>query len=126
MHPFRPLSASYPPGELPPPEILDELASQILDYAYVDRAWRHSLDDTRKKLFQLALAESKLGHQADRQHGRDRQSRPGLRRVGSMDFLDDRSDDDGDVGRTMRLSTSLQNSARLGATTRGSKASSRK
>jgi hypothetical protein len=30
----------------------------------------------------------------------------------SMDFLDQREDEDGDVGRTMRLSTSLQNSAK--------------
>lgn len=29
-----------------------------------------------------------------------------------MDFLDEREDEDGDVGRTMRLSTSLQNSAK--------------
>ena len=106
------MQTSFPPGELPPPDIIDELTNQVLTFAFrsspakgrnKEEGWNHSWDVTRRKLFELALADSK--HELSPQ-------RPGLRRMDSMDFLDDRDDGDGDVGRTMRLSTSLQNSAR--------------
>lgn len=101
---------------------MDELTSQILAYAFRsspkrdDRSWSHGWDATRKKLFDVALAESKIAHGAldeeDRKLPRqERLHRPGLRRVDSMDFLDQSTDGD-NVGRTLRLSTSLQNSAK--------------
>lgn len=132
LHPYRPLNASYPPGELPPPEVIDELAGQVVRFAHIvegdersteddagikSGSWRRSREVTRKKIFEVALAESKFGHELDRKTQKDSTSgsggsRPGLRRMDSMDFLDEREDEDGDVGRTMRLSTSLQNSAK--------------
>jgi hypothetical protein len=126
MHPFRALTKHYPPGELPPPIIIDELTSQILAFAFrpfagkepaVDgsQGWKHSWSDTRKKLFESALAQSKFGHEClDRKsQNPDRAARPGLKRVDSMDFLDQPNDErTGTQGRAMRLSTSLQNSAK--------------
>ncbi|GFZ50972.1 hypothetical protein JCM24511_08730 [Saitozyma sp. JCM 24511] len=166
LHPFRPLSVHYPPGELPPKDALDELTHQIVRYAFrsspVKRTtpvvhqpassppdspskfdlsssvmleecsshgtspetssnrpdgWTHSWDATRQKLFELALEESKFGHDAyDRRMPRaERQTRPGLRRVDSMDFLDQAEEEErpaDTIGRTLRLSTSLQNSSK--------------
>ncbi|WRT70070.1 uncharacterized protein IL334_007064 [Kwoniella shivajii] len=162
LHPFRPVSTSYPPGELPPPHVLDELTNQILNYAFrrnkhnnersssppsdistestssehekgEKKVWKHSWDFTRKKLFEIALAESKFGHaqqgfgfgfdndENKKKPSREERlhSRPGLRRVDSMDFLDQKEDDSDtntssseNVGRAIRLSTSLQNSAK--------------
>lgn len=147
LHPFRPLSTPYPPGELPPPSVLDELTHQIVKYAYrpspVKRSsrtklppkprphedgWTHTWNATRRKLFRLALAESQHAHglaAEDRKLPRhERLSRPGLKRMDSMDFLDQadeedreagtsrRTDETEGVGRAIRLSTSLQNSAR--------------
>ena len=94
LHPYRPLSAPYPPGELPPPDVIDELTTQVLGYA---SKWPHSWDATRKRLFDLALEESKFG--LDRKTSREG-SRPGLRRVDSMDFLD--QEESGVIGRTLR------------------------
>jgi hypothetical protein len=159
LHPFRPLSVHYPPGELPPKDALDELTHQIVRYAFrsspVRRTtpvihqpassppdspskfdlpssvmleecsshgassetssnrpdgWTHSWDATRQKLFELALEESKFGHDAyDRKMPRaERQTRPGLRRVDSMDFLDQAEDEErpaDTIGRTLRWVT---------------------
>ena len=91
--------------------MIDELANQVITYAFrpsptkrnpsppkvqgkepilTPLGWQHSWEATRKKLFDLALAESKFGPEgADRQAPRgQRAGRPGLRRVDSMDFLD--------------------------------------
>jgi hypothetical protein len=159
LHPFRPLSVHYPPGELPPKDALDELTHQVVRYAFrsspVKRTtpvvqqpassppdspsepglpssvmleecsshgtgsetssnrpdgWTHSWDATRQKLFELALEESKFGHDAyDRKMPRaERQTRPGLRRVDSMDFLDQAEDEErpaDTIGRTLRWVT---------------------
>ncbi|KAK8853342.1 hypothetical protein IAR55_004046 [Kwoniella newhampshirensis] len=105
IHPFRPISTHYPPGELPPPNVIDELTNQIIKYAFrrhhserqfsptsdcSDEGWTHSWDATRKKLFDTALVESKFGHDAEERKmtREERQHRPGLRRMDSMDFLD--------------------------------------
>ncbi|ORY25442.1 hypothetical protein BCR39DRAFT_286940 [Naematelia encephala] len=138
MHPFRPISTPYPPGSLPPAQVLDELANQILTYALRPThgspssrmqntsgisGWLRSFDATRARLFAVALAESKFGHDASerklsRVERKERQQRPGLRRMDSMDFLDEAegekeelSTGDG-IGKALRLSTSLQNSAK--------------
>lgn len=121
LHPFRPLSTQYPPGDLPPGEVLDELTHQIVHYAPrlqrltpaeqdVDRddcddAWAHSWEATRRKLFEMALADSKFGQQQQerRKPRAERLSRPGLRRVDSMDFLDEGDSDQlQDLGRAAR------------------------
>lgn len=138
LHPFRPLSAPFPPGELPPPSVLDELTHQIVKYAYrpspVKRGrskqppkprphedgWTHSWDATRRKLFRVALTESQSAHGMDAEDRKlprvERVQRPGLKRMDSMDFLDqaeeESNQDIGSSGRTARLSTSLQNTAR--------------
>ncbi|KLT38384.1 hypothetical protein CC85DRAFT_34657 [Cutaneotrichosporon oleaginosum] len=123
----------FPPGSMPPPEVIDGLTSAILetlgrdedkpktsiaidiDCSSID-VWPHSWDATRHKLAALALADTRLGAElANRKLTRqERLARPGLKRVGSMDYLDD---EDGGmpserIGRVLRLSTSLQNSAR--------------
>lgn len=53
-------------------------------------SWPHSWEETREKLAALALAETRLGHEReDRKLTRqERRQRPGLKHVGSMDFLD--------------------------------------
>ncbi|WWC95206.1 hypothetical protein V866_002062 [Kwoniella sp. B9012] len=153
IHPFRPVSTSYPPGELPPPKVLDELTNQILNYAFrhscsssspdgvdpssspqrglSEKKWKHSWDATHKKLFEIALNESKSAFGFDNIEEKKKLTReerinhtnhrPGLRRVDSMDFLNQQDDEDVDeneqkksdnVGRAIRLSTSLQNSAK--------------
>lgn len=149
LHPFRPLSTPYPPGELPPPNVLDELTHQIVKYAYRpspmkrssrskvhpkphphEDGWTHTWDATRRKVFRLALAESQHAHGMDAEDRKlprnERVGRPGLKRMDSMDFLDQaeeeeqeaeaaamrRKEEAENVGRAIRLSTSLQNSAR--------------
>ncbi|WVW86334.1 hypothetical protein I302_108378 [Kwoniella bestiolae CBS 10118] len=145
IHPFRPISTSYPPGELPPPKVLDELTNQVLNYAFrhscsssspvepsssspePEKKWSHSWDATHKKLFEIALNESKSAFGFDNIEEKKKLTReervnhsghrPGLRRVDSMDFLN-QNDGEGEekksenVGRAIRLSTSLQNSAK--------------
>ncbi|RXK41463.1 hypothetical protein M231_01171 [Tremella mesenterica] len=179
LHPYKPLSQPFPPGVLPPGHIIDEIANQILAFAFrptlpsrqlrhltdlgitsstqIDasqsqlsppgvqgqdgsdevswnghwedhwveeqeaeedrKGWRHGFTDTRKKVYELALADSKWGHdQAERKLSRlERKMRPGLRRMDSMDFLDEEEGQTGSlggVGKALRLSTSLQNSAK--------------
>ncbi|WWC91877.1 uncharacterized protein L201_006826 [Kwoniella dendrophila CBS 6074] len=168
IHPFRPVSTSYPPGELPPAKVLDELTNQIINYAFRNLrssspisdedpslsssklrspedtsrgGWKHKFDSTRKKLFDIALNESKLAFGFDledkkkltsreerissssssssqNKSGSSHSGRPGLRRVDSMDFLDQVEDESetttkpDNVGRALRLSTTLQNSAK--------------
>nr|XP_031861629.1 uncharacterized protein CI109_002859 [Kwoniella shandongensis]KAA5528701.1 hypothetical protein CI109_002859 [Kwoniella shandongensis] len=132
IHPFRPISTHYPPGELPPPNVIDELTNQIINYAFrgnqserqssptsdcSNDGWTHSWDATRKKLFDTALAESKFGHDAEERKmtREERQHRPGLRRMDSMDFLDQAEpaeQQSNDIGRALKLSTTLQNTAK--------------
>ncbi|WVR09574.1 hypothetical protein IAU60_006643 [Kwoniella sp. DSM 27419] len=135
VRPFRPVSTHYPPGELPPPNVIDELTNQIMHYAVSRRRsspsspssspsehettvrWLHSWEATRKKLFEHALAESKFGHDAEERKmtREERQHRPGLRRVDSMDFLDQAEEEEkpaDSIGKAIRLSTTLQNSAK--------------
>lgn len=140
LHPFRPLSSSFPPGELPPPSVLDELTHQIVKYAYrpspVKRGrskqppkprphedgWSHTWDATRRKLFRVALAESQSAHGMDAEDKKlprvERVQRPGLKRMDSMDFLDQEQEEEvadrgvGSSGLAAQLSTSLQNTAR--------------
>jgi hypothetical protein len=109
MHPFRPLSVHYPPGELPPPNAIDELTTQILNFAFrssptthMHEGWLHAWNATRRKLFKLALAESKFG--GDVVERKERATRPGLRRVDSMDFLDQEPEEGGcdKLGRALR------------------------
>lgn len=109
MHPFRPLSVHYPPGELPPPNAIDELTSQILTYAFRTspnkhnhEGWTHAWHSTRRKVFELALAESKFG--GDVVERKERAARPGLRRMDSMDFLDQQPEEKGSdkIGRALR------------------------
>ena len=109
IHPYRPISVQYPPGELPPPNAIDELTGQILTYAFRSSSndhghggWNHDWDATRRKLFELALAESKFG--GDTATRKERATRPGLRRVDSMDFLDQEPVDKGSdkMGRALR------------------------
>ena len=137
MHPFRPLPMTYPPGELPPPNAIDELTSQVLAFAFRqspkrnshDRphtsdppadpelghgreGWNHSWDATRRKLFELALAESKFGHEVIERkmnRGDGKVSRPGLKRVDSMDFLDEQSEEktNDNLGRALRWVSAL-------------------
>jgi hypothetical protein len=64
-------------------------------------------------LFDVALSASKSYQMAERRA--EGPARPGIRRVDSMDFLDQREEEDGDAGRTLRLSTSLQRSAKQSA-----------
>ncbi|ORX39405.1 hypothetical protein BD324DRAFT_649480 [Kockovaella imperatae] len=136
VHPFRPLSQSFPPGDLPPPHVIDELTNQILAYAFrtspTKRAsgesenttdfrtegWTHSWEATRKKMFDIALSESK-GEIIPRRTAKETRTltglvaRPGLKRMDSMDFLDEGEEKAPDsLGRALRLSTSLQNSAK--------------
>ena len=69
--------------------------------------WPHSWSATRSRVFDAALKISKFGPDV----GSSTQvtgSRPGLRRVDSMDFLEST-----EPGRAICLSTSLQNSAKL-------------
>ncbi|WVF67246.1 hypothetical protein IAT40_001994 [Kwoniella sp. CBS 6097] len=142
LHPFRPVSAPYPPGQLPPAHVIDELTNQILNYAFKSRSphsqasqasspseqdqgqapeeWTHSFDATRKKVFEIALAGSRFGHDAEerklsREERQQQQHRPGLRRVDSMDFLDQAEEVEkpaDSIGKALRLSTCLQNSAK--------------
>ena len=68
-NPLRPLSTAYPPSTLPPPQALDELTNQILTIAMnaspnrkrgtTSQEWPHSWSETRSRLFQIALKESK-------------------------------------------------------------------
>ncbi|GMK57096.1 hypothetical protein CspeluHIS016_0309360 [Cutaneotrichosporon spelunceum] len=122
----------FPPGSMPPPEVLDGLTSVLLetldhkdmpmvstaidiDCSLID-TWPHSRDTTREKLAALALAETRLGAElANRKLTRqERLARPGIKRVGSMDYLDDEESTmpSERIGRVLRLSTTLQNSAR--------------
>ncbi len=118
---------------MPPPEVLDGLTTALLETLGKDEdtpttsiaididcsaidAWPHSWDATRHKLASLALSETRLGAElANRKLTRqERLARPGIKRVGSMDYLDD---EEGTmpserIGRVLRLSTTLQNSAR--------------
>nr|XP_019010489.1 uncharacterized protein I206_04959 [Kwoniella pini CBS 10737]OCF49270.1 hypothetical protein I206_04959 [Kwoniella pini CBS 10737] len=143
IHPYKPVSTSYPPGELPPAKVIDELTNQIIQYAFRNThsspteptsrgrsrskspeergKWTHNWDSTRKRLFDIALHESKLAFgfenaEEKKKMTREERNRPGLRRMDSMDFLDqaeDVSEKKGDnVGRAIRLSTTLQNSAK--------------
>ncbi|OCF34210.1 hypothetical protein I316_04160 [Kwoniella heveanensis BCC8398] len=148
LHPFRPVSAPYPPGQLPPAHIIDELTNQIVNYAFKTRSphsihnqtsspcegdgedhdqdqwrpssWTRSFDATRKKVFEIALARSRFGHDAEerkmsREERQQQQHRPGLRRVDSMDFLDQAEGAEkpvDSIGKALRLSTCLQNSAK--------------
>lgn len=120
---------------MPPPDVLNGLTSALLETLGQDEdtpmsaiaiaidcssidAWPHSWDATRHKLAALALAETRLGAElANRKLTRqERLARPGIKRVGSMDYLDD--EDEGAmpsarIGRVLRLSTTLQNSARV-------------
>lgn len=128
---------------MPPPEVLDELTNGILetvrsgesrgdvssratspalaigsldlDYSVID-AWPHSWDETRHKLAALALANTRLGAElANRKLTRqERLARPGIKRVGSMDYLEDEEQamPSERIGRVLRLSTTLQNSAK--------------
>ena len=82
--------------------------------------WNHTWAATRRKLFRLALSESQSAHGLDSEERKlprnERTGRPGIKRMDSMDFLDQEDEevqqDSEDVGRAIRLSTSLQNSAR--------------
>lgn len=134
---------AFPPGSLPPPHLLDELASAVI-CSYTDEggsagddewsansresspasgAWPHTFAETRSKLVSLALAETRLGAElAERKMTRQqRLARPGIKRVGSMDYLDDdgatESMPSESIGRVLRLSTTLQNSAKDAAKT---------
>jgi hypothetical protein len=134
-HPFRPLKHPYPPGELPPAEALDDLTHQLVKYAYRpspvkkhsraktpppqanEDGWTHTWEATRRKLFRFALAESQVAHGApeDRKAPRnERVQRPGLKRMDSMDFMDQDEEmtESDKIGRALRLSTSLQNSSK--------------
>ena len=108
MHPFRALSQHYPPGDLPPPNAIDELTNQILTFAFrssparhKQEGWTHTWDATRRKLFELALANSKFG--GDAAERKERKAQPGLRRVDSMDFLNERPEKGSDnLGKALR------------------------
>ncbi|BEI84284.1 hypothetical protein CcaverHIS002_0408880 [Cutaneotrichosporon cavernicola] len=122
----------FPPGSMPHPEILDGLTSALMErLGYEDMSatsipmdidcssvdtWPHSWDATRDKLTALALAETRLGAElANRKLTRqERLERPGIKRVGTMDYLDDEESTmpSERIGRILRLSTTLQNSAR--------------
>lgn len=128
---------------MPPPDVLDGLTNALLETircAAKERAsagaksptlsignldidcssieaWPHSWDETRHKLAALALADTRLGAElANRKLTRqERLARPGIKRVGSMDYLDDEESQakpSERIGRVLRLSTTLQNSAR--------------
>lgn len=138
----------FPPGSMPPPHILDQLATAVLgSYRGDDTSastdgydasaepspapseggsratsplpptsdWPHSWEETRRMLGALALAETRLGAEvADRKLTRaERLAKPGIKRVGSMDFLEDEDDAPPaeKMGRVMRLSARLQSSA---------------
>jgi hypothetical protein len=71
----------------------------------LEEGWRHSWDATRKKLFDLALEHSKFGHDVqERKMSRaERHARPILRRMDSMDFLDEGEEKESEkVGRALR------------------------
>ncbi|WOO86186.1 uncharacterized protein LOC62_07G009673 [Vanrija pseudolonga] len=80
------------------------------------KSWHHSFTETRAKLAVLALADTRLGAEvAERKLTRkERLARPGVKRVSSMDFLDDEDSDTPSekTGRVLRLSTTLQNTAK--------------
>lgn len=135
-----PKAALYPPGSMPPPTVLDELTTAVVDQLggreragregraaiVVDDpmtgsgssssdasdepsspAWSHSWEDTRRMLTTLALEDTRLGaERADRKLSRqERLARPGVRRVDSMDFLNDASNESSPnerLGRVLR------------------------
>ncbi|KAL1405111.1 hypothetical protein Q8F55_008734 [Vanrija albida] len=80
------------------------------------KTWHHSFTETRAKLATLALADTRLGAEvAERKLTRkERLARPGVKRVSSMDFLDNEDSDTPSekTGRVLRLSTTLQRSAK--------------
>ncbi|WVQ84555.1 hypothetical protein IAT38_006709 [Cryptococcus sp. DSM 104549] len=125
LHPFRPLTTQYPPGALPPSDAINELASQVLQHTgcpspslnSTASRWRHSEEATREKLKEVALAQTRLEYDMKlRKVPRDdRENRPGMRRLDSMDFLDQSgggSQPEVQFSQAVRLSTSLQNSSR--------------
>ncbi|KAK4686205.1 hypothetical protein P7C73_g3927, partial [Tremellales sp. Uapishka_1] len=56
LHPPRPLATTYPPGSLPPPGAIDEIASQVLDR---QETWIHSWTSIRQRLFDVARRASR-------------------------------------------------------------------
>lgn len=117
-NPLRPLTTAFPPWTLPPPQALDELTNQILTIAMnaspnrkkgtVAKEWPHSWSATRSRLFQIALKESKGLTLAEGSGATGWvKARPNIKRVGSMDFLED-AGSDGDEQRTQRLTACLQ------------------
>ncbi|WVQ74370.1 hypothetical protein IAR50_003970 [Cryptococcus sp. DSM 104548] len=124
-------SSQYAPGSLPPPSVLDEFTTRIVQPQQTAEStagpqksrspentmiWLHSWESTRQKITEIALEYSRFGIEAERRKlpREVRSERPGLRRMDSMDFLDDGDGTEGSgsgVGRAICLSTTLQKSA---------------
>lgn len=104
--PARDFSVPFPPDALPPSPVIDEITDYvavraIAGHACIDEQtgthgdnqlqfWPHTWQETRIKVLQIALEQSRYGRDAkERKLPREvRNHRPGLRRMDSMDFLD--------------------------------------
>lgn len=104
--PARDFSVPFPPDALPPSAVIDEITDYIAipgiaAHASVDgqtathgdnqlQLWPHTWQETRIKVLQIALEQSRFGRDVkERKLPREiRNHRPGLRRMDSMDFLD--------------------------------------
>ncbi|AAW45477.1 hypothetical protein CNBH1270 [Cryptococcus deneoformans B-3501A] len=130
--PARDFSVPFPPDALPPSAVIDEITDYIAipgiaAHASVDgqtathgdnqlQLWPHTWQETRIKVLQIALEQSRFGRDVkERKLPREiRNHRPGLRRMDSMDFLDQEKTEgvsEDHLGRALRLSSSLQSSA---------------
>lgn len=57
--PPRTVSQQYPPGELPPPAVIAEIARQILKFEQLKSAgWTRSFEETRGRVFHIARQDS--------------------------------------------------------------------
>ncbi|OXH26604.1 hypothetical protein J008_05062 [Cryptococcus neoformans] len=130
--PVRDFSVPFPPDALPPSPVIDEITDYVAVRAIAGHAcidgqtgthgdnqlqfWPHTWQETRIKVLQIALEQSRYGRDAkERKLPREvRNHRPGLRRMDSMDFLDQEKTEGvskNHLDRALRLSSSLQSSA---------------
>lgn len=105
--PPRDFSVPFPPDALPPSVVIDEMTDYVagrktaaptsaggLTATHGDdqlwRLWPHTWEEIRAKVIEIALEQSRFGRDAkERKLPREvRNHRPGLKRMDSMDFLD--------------------------------------
>ncbi|ODN99190.1 hypothetical protein I350_07349 [Cryptococcus amylolentus CBS 6273] len=118
-------SGQFPPGSLPPSTVLDDLTTRLLQSQTtmseksrspgedsITTIWLHSWDSTRQKMNEIALGNSRFGIEEERRKlpREERSERPGLRRMDSMDFLDEGNAADRStsaVGRALRFANAF-------------------